>query len=70
MSDREIIELLRSGDFTVHYHQKETCTLYKGKMTLQELIDYEEAGPSDSIMMAEFVKSNREEYSPVKKCSR
>lgn len=30
MTDKKIIELLKSGNFTLHYHDNGACDLYKG----------------------------------------
>jgi len=32
MTKRKIIELLKSGDFTILYHDNECCSLYKGRL--------------------------------------
>lgn len=31
MTDKKIIEILKSGDFTLAYHDHEYCNLYRGK---------------------------------------
>lgn len=38
----DILELLRSGDFTVSYHDNATPGLYKGKWKYEDLEDAEE----------------------------
>lgn len=30
-NDRELIELIKSGDFTIVYHDNGCCDIYKGK---------------------------------------
>lgn len=37
MKKSEIIKLLRSGNFTIAYHDSDYCCLYKGKMAYEEL---------------------------------
>lgn len=34
---QKIIELLRSGDFTIAYHDNGSCMLYKGKHEYKDL---------------------------------
>ncbi len=37
MTKNKIIELLKSGNFTIAYHDSDCCYLYKGKMTYDQL---------------------------------
>lgn len=37
MTDDQIIELLKSGDFTLAYHDNLQCTLYRGKHEYEDL---------------------------------
>lgn len=37
MTKREIIELLKSGDFTIAYHDSGYCCLYQGKIPYSKL---------------------------------
>ena len=37
MSREELIELLKSGDFTIAYHDAGVCSIYRGKMKYGEL---------------------------------
>lgn len=36
---KDIIELLRSGDFTIAYHDNGDCSLYKGRHNYEDCID-------------------------------
>jgi len=37
MTKNEKIELLKSGNFTIAYHDSDYCCLYKGKLDYDEL---------------------------------
>jgi hypothetical protein len=36
MTRKEIIKLLKSGDFTILYHDNDCCSLYKGHITYDD----------------------------------
>ena len=55
MTENEIIKLLKSGDFTIFYHDNGQCSLYKGKYTEEDL-------PEDSDV--DFDMSDSEGYAP------
>lgn len=52
--ENEIIELLKSGKFTIHYHDNGSCSLYSGI--------HKESLPKKSV--AEFDMSESEGYLP------
>jgi hypothetical protein len=37
MTEKKIIELLKTGDFTIAYHDNGQCSLYKGKFEYDDL---------------------------------
>ena len=37
MKEKQIIDLLKSGNFTIAYHDNEYCCLYKGKLEYDNL---------------------------------
>lgn len=37
MTDKKIIELMKSGNFTIAYHDNGQCSLYKGKFEYDDL---------------------------------
>lgn len=39
MKKSEIIKLLKSGNFTIAYHDSDCCYLYKGRMSYDELAE-------------------------------
>ncbi len=42
MKNKQIIELLKSGDFTIAYHDNAYCTLHKGKHEYEDCTDENE----------------------------
>lgn len=42
MTDKKIIDLLKSGNFTIAYHDNGQCGLYKGKLDYDDLPEKEE----------------------------
>ncbi|NQT32210.1 MAG: hypothetical protein HQ594_00880 [Candidatus Omnitrophica bacterium] len=38
MKDKKIVELLKGGNFTILYHDKEHCSLYRGRYDSYEEI--------------------------------
>lgn len=42
MEEKEVIELLRSGNFTVAYHDNDAPCLYKGKWKYEDLEEEKE----------------------------
>lgn len=36
MKDKEIIELMKTGEFTLAYHDNGSCSLYKGKFSFDD----------------------------------
>ena len=55
MSEKQIIKLLKSGNFTIAYHDSQAPSLYKGK------IKYDELPPQEDY---EFMRCNFEGYIP------
>jgi hypothetical protein len=43
MTDKEIINLLRSGNFTIYYHDNGQCMLFNGKHSEVTLPEKEDA---------------------------
>lgn len=41
MKHEEIIKLLKSGDFTIAYHDRDGCSLYKGRHEYKNLPEKE-----------------------------
>ena len=56
MCEKEIIDLIKSGDFTIAYHDNEYCCLYKGKLKYEDL-------PEDKEVY-EFDNADSEGYIP------
>lgn len=42
MTNKKIVELLKSGDFTIAYHDNESPSLYAGKWKYEQLEDKNE----------------------------
>lgn len=42
MKDKEILELMRSGDFTIAFHDYSRCSFYKGRHKYDKLPENED----------------------------
>ena len=49
MKEKQIIDLLKSGNFTIAYHDSEYCCLYKGKLKYEDLPEDGEVAEFDDV---------------------
>lgn len=56
MTDKKIVELLKSGNFTLYYHDSGSCMLFKGHKEV--LSDY-------GTELCEFGYNDQEGYTPM-----
>lgn len=48
MTDKKVLALLRSGNFTLLYHDNGSCTLYKGKHVYEDATEDDECENFDT----------------------
>ena len=37
ISKKAVIKLLKSGNFTIYYHDNQACSIYRGKLSQEEI---------------------------------
>lgn len=65
MTKREILDLLKSGDFTIAYHDNGLCSLYKGRIKeYDQLPEWRYDKLSSCGDLAEFFDTDSDGYLP------
>jgi hypothetical protein len=59
MASKELVELLKSGDFTLGYHDNGYCEVYRGR------IEYDDINEKDLQPVGSFDSSENEGYIPA-----